>query len=125
MSPTALRLAAADLSIQMRELLIEHVDKPAVELNVIDGNRRRVILALVQRGLLRYCTPDGDCLRPGLGGVVARPMATQISPDGREVLCALLAEYADAIVRAGFAVDHLLSGINAPANRQQSEAVTA
>lgn len=83
------KAVARSLSQPQRELLIEHVDgSRSLEIKVAVGKNNAARKVLIAKRLLR---PDRR----------ERPTKTFITDDGREVLAYVLAEYADALVRAG------------------------
>lgn len=87
------RVIARKLSKAAAELLLEHVDGTAfVDALIRSTDTPRVRLGLIAGRLLRY-TQYGP-----------RPRATTITEDGRAVLCFVLADYADALTAAGYAV---------------------
>lgn len=84
------RSIAAGLSRNCRELLIAHVD---------GGIYVHVGVSLTERRLARRCLFDLGLIRAANYG--DRPHSTKITEKGRGVLCAVLAEYAEALMRAG------------------------
>ena len=83
------KMVARALTQAQRELLIEHVDgSSSVEVAIVVSDRNAARKILLSKGLIR---PDRH--RP--------PKVTTITDDGRQVLAYVLAEYADALVRAG------------------------
>lgn len=83
------KAVARALSQAQRELLIDHVDgSSALEIAVIAGERSGARKVLIAKRLIR---PDRR----------ERPRSTVITDDGRQVLSWVLAEYADALARAG------------------------
>lgn len=87
------QVVARKLSKPAAELLLEHVDGISfVEFPVRPDERNNSRLGLVRAGLLRY-TQRGP-----------RPQTTAITEDGRAVLCFVLADYAEALTAAGYAV---------------------
>lgn len=81
------------LSHQMCDVLVEHIDGE-VAIDVQDHVKMTSKKALVERGLLRIWSPRG-------GQRQGRPRFTYLSEPGRAMLAAVLAHYADALVRAG------------------------
>lgn len=82
------RSIANGLLKSSRDLLINHIDGP-VPLT-IHGNERGPRNALLARSLIAF--PRGG---------MTTPNSTHITNLGREVLCCILGDYADALVRAG------------------------
>lgn len=85
---------AAGLSNAQRALLIEHVDGGAfvpAPISVRLMARRQTTESLQRLGLLRL---DG----------YKSPKSTSVTDDGRMVMALVLAEYADALMRAGYVV---------------------
>jgi hypothetical protein len=76
------------LSLAKRDLLIEHIDT-AVLVHHKHASRTIVAKSLMRDGLIRA----------DMAG--ARPSATVLTPAGREAVAMILADYADAMVRAG------------------------
>jgi hypothetical protein len=89
------------ISSAMRDVLIEHLDGPAAILapsgctwnrtdahDTARANRFRTMKALIERGMLR---PDANM----------RPRLTHITTAGRAALAEALADWADALTRAG------------------------
>ena len=92
------RAVARRLSKAAAELLLDHVDGTAfveAPFTVHDPSRKRTALALMDSGLIRFV------------GYGARPSRTRITEDGRAVLCFVLADYADALTAAGYAIGRL------------------
>jgi hypothetical protein len=81
------------LTAHQRAILFNHIDR---EVSVV-VNRDTFVstMKLIKRGLLRPKPKD-------------RPRHTLLSAKGRELVCKLLAEHADALVAAGF------DGVNEP-----------
>lgn len=80
---------AATLSKGCRDLLVEHVDGSTyVEVPVVAGERKAARQALLSRGLIRFRQHS------------PRPTTTYITDDGRQVLCHVLADYIEALMRA-------------------------
>jgi hypothetical protein len=72
-----------------RDFLIEHVNG----LQTIDvGEDTRTRTALFARDLIRYV---------GAGRSTERPHFTALTDLGREVVCSILGDYADALVKSG------------------------
>jgi len=87
------QLLARQLSFAARELLIEHIDGEvfiSIDIVMANGPRMSSIKNLVRIGLLRYYPPYG------------RPSKTVVTEEGRAVLSHVLANYADALVHAGY-----------------------
>jgi hypothetical protein len=85
-------------SIAMRDVLLDHVDGSCPYVPD-DAVRRLSIVALLKREFLRF-TPPGSP-----GPIPFRPTHTYITSRGREALAFLLADYADALTRAGILRD--------------------
>jgi hypothetical protein len=111
------------LSSNMRDVLIDHLDKEVPILRVAElrgfrgsagGDRIRTVQALLARGLLKT---------NGIRGKRAGTH-TLMTEAGRRELCALLGEYADAIMRARFELPPAGGGVpTAPApHRRKAEA---
>jgi hypothetical protein len=79
------------LTAFQRDMLIEHVDGP-VDVTVRDHRRVCVRDSLITNGMLR---PDHSGPRP------IRPKATILTERGRYALAAVLAHYAESLIRAG------------------------
>lgn len=88
------QVVARKLSKAAAELLLEHVDGTSFVEALIrtDTTMPRVRLGLIAAKLIRY-TQYGP-----------RPKATMITEDGRAVLCFVLADYAEILTAAGYAV---------------------
>lgn len=80
------------LSIAQRDLVIAHIDGPQAAA-VKEGLTRRF---LMERGILISCDRDG--VRRNRTQNVHYTMITE---DGREAMAQILADYAEALVRAG------------------------
>lgn len=78
-----------NLSASQRALLIAHIDGP-VELSVADRHLMRTRLTLTRAGLLLGHPHNSP-----------RPRKTALSDAGKQAVCAVLGEAADALVRAG------------------------
>jgi len=80
------------LTVTMRDILIEHVDGASpIRVRGLSTNYRRAQRALIRRKFLIVHPPSH---------LVIRPIETRITEAGRQALAALLADYADALVRA-------------------------
>lgn len=82
---------ARGLTRQLRELLIEHVNGGTYVEAPFDAQnkyRRRSMAVLMERQLIRFTG-------------YKRHNTTRITEDGRQVLAFILAEYAEALIRAG------------------------
>ncbi len=98
------------LSSNMRDVLIEHLDGREVPIMRVSelrgfrgaagGDRLRTTQALLSRGLLK--TNGARSTAYAVQQHQKAPTHTMITEAGRRELCALLGEYADAIVRARF-----------------------
>ncbi len=84
MSP---RSMARSMPKAQRDLLLRHIDGPQL---LAIGPETYTRNALVLRNLLRFDNPNN-----------LRPHATLITDLGRETVCIILSDYADALVRAG------------------------
>lgn len=81
------RSIASRMPKAQRDLLIAHIDGPQP---LTIGHESMVRNALLARDLLRF--NDRTAFRP---------KTTHLTDTGREVLCIILGDYADALVRAG------------------------
>jgi hypothetical protein len=100
------------LSSQMRDVLIDHLDGAEVPIvrvselkgfrGAAGGDRLRTTQALLARGLLK--TNGARSTAFAVQHHQKAPTHTTITEAGRRELCALLGEYADAILRARFEV---------------------
>jgi hypothetical protein len=95
------------LTTGMRDVLIEHIDGPVpiVRAGNLSGARCKAeairyksVWALMDRGLLIQ--------RPGFS-----PRFTIITEAGREELAKALADWADALVRAGYEISDLAAAV--------------
>lgn len=94
---------ARKLTAEARNLLVDHVDGSRfVEVPVVIGERTRTRQTLLNLRLLKYgwLGEDGK----GKATYNPRPTATYMTDDGRHVLAIVLAEYADALIRAGYGI---------------------
>jgi hypothetical protein len=75
----------------LRDILIEHLDGAAVDFRRAEphSTRRRAIMVLLGRGLIE--AEDR-----------ARPASTTITEKGRQEMCKLLADWADALLQVGY-----------------------
>lgn len=80
---------ARKLSRAARHLLVAHVDGTAP--NVADNHHQATLATLMTAELVSF----------GPGEQSARPRFSRITENGREVLGYVLAEFAEALVRAG------------------------
>lgn len=80
------------LSIAQRDLIIAHIDGPQPAM-VKEGPTRKFLMG---RGILISCRRDGTP-RNRMQAV----HYTMITDDGRETMAQILADYAEALVRAG------------------------
>jgi hypothetical protein len=78
-----------NLSTAQRDLLIRHIDR-AVDVVICDQPRSRE--ALLKTGLLK----------PELPGPQPKPRRTVLTEKGRRAVAMILAEYAEALVAAGY-----------------------
>ncbi len=83
-----------DFSVAQREVLIEHVDGWFPFERQGYCSRNKTVSCLIARGLLSFHNGERG------GWVGERPRQTFLTVLGREVLCALLADYADVLSRA-------------------------
>ena len=83
----SVRAIANKLSKQQRDFLIDHIDGPHP---ISQGYETFVRNALEARGLVCFDLPQS-----------LRPKTTIITELGREIVCAILGDYADALVRSG------------------------
>lgn len=79
----------SQLSLLQRDMLIEHLDTTVSVQRHFDPYRNKIRRQLVDAGLLQL---DRPCF----------PNYTSLTDRGRERLCAILADYADALARSGF-----------------------
>ncbi len=86
----SLALMIAKLSKLQREFLIDHVDgvRPFIDQQIENMTRE----SMIARGLVRY--------HPQSRSHLGRPDGTALTNDGREALCTILGQYADALCRA-------------------------
>ena len=87
---------ARRLSNPQRRHLIALIDGPQPYIECIHRGERWVRVKLFERGLLRHCTATGH-------SVTASMSFYCLSDDGRQVVCAILAEYAEALIAAELA----------------------
>jgi hypothetical protein len=80
------RSQACRLTYEQRAILIKHIDGASP----IMSRNRPALKGLIQRGIITDL----------YGGV--RQRDTKLTDDGREILAALLAEYAEGLIAAGF-----------------------
>ena len=81
------RSIASRMPKPQRDLLIAHVDGPQP---LTIGHESKARNALIERNLLRFNDP-----------MAFRPKTTHLTNLGRETLCIILGDYADALVRCG------------------------
>lgn len=81
----------------MRNVLIDHIDGP-VPIDTMSP-RHKCVVAMVERGWLSYEHAGPDGMR---GLPKARPRWSRITEAGRAVLARLLADYAEALIRAHY-----------------------
>lgn len=94
------RFQLCEISIQMRDVLIDHVDGSCPYVTAA-GVRNSSTIALMRRGYISFL--------PGLSGhqMPTHPKETFITYEGRRVLAIILADAAEVLVRAGqFVADH-------------------
>lgn len=87
---------ARRLSNQQRRYLISMIDGPHPYVECVQQGERWVRVKLFELGLLRHCTATGH-------SVTASVNFYCLSDDGRQVVCAILAEYAEALIAAELA----------------------
>ena len=104
-SNTAARTMANQLSVACRHLLILHIDKKFP----LDRNKNtQARNTLLNRELIKYTQVSG-------AAATNFPTHTALTEIGRAVVCAVLAEYAEAIVNAGDFLERMSSPpISAP-----------
>lgn len=95
---TEVQCKARDLNHAQRGVLIVHVTGKQTATRGC-----KTTYSLMTRGLIRYVGAKGESNSP-------RPTHTVITEEGREVVCAVLGEYADALV----ASSEFLEKISAP-----------
>jgi hypothetical protein len=92
---------AFQLSPPQRDMLIQHMDGRGVPpLHRDSGNTYSTMCSLLARKLLKS---DHRC----------KPPLTHITDDGREALARALADWADALAKAGFEVEDRGNVVNA------------
>lgn len=79
------------LSKSQRDHLIEHISGPQP---ILTGPQVHITGALISRNLIRYVHKFND-------KHAKFPHHTKFTEFGREVVCIILGDYADALVRAG------------------------
>lgn len=79
---TTAHYKARDLQVLMREVLIDHANEKQPFLRT--NPRHPSTVGLIRRGLLRTTTPATH---------------TELTMDGKEVVCIILGHYADAIIK--------------------------
>ena len=77
------------ISASIRDMLIDHLDGRVVPVDVTIRGRAITLFACLERGFIRYDHPPSR-------------YATVITTLGRAALAEALAEWAEALVRAGF-----------------------
>lgn len=94
------RTVAARLPRVAKDLLLAHIDGPRfINVPIVAGTLEVSRTALLNRKLIRC-----DSLN-------ARPTSTVITEDGRHVLAIILADYAEALIRAGYGIEVEASGV--------------
>ena len=123
------------LSSNMRDVLIDHLDGREVPIMRVSelqgyrgaagGDRLRTTQALLARGLLK--TNGARSASYAVQQHQKAPTHTTITEAGRRELCALLGEYADAIMRARFEMPPSGDGVPIPPipHRRLAEAARA
>jgi hypothetical protein len=95
------RTRVAFLSKFQRDFLIEHIDRQVPIIRAEHGARAKTANALIAAGMLRL-VPTGARF----------PQGTKLTDVGREAVCIILGEYADALSRAGiFSGDDALAAV--------------
>jgi hypothetical protein len=99
------RIVARQLTLLQRDLLVDHACAPQpMDVSSIRGRSQ---MALVGRKLLKPWRLGRDPDAPSQTGTSGghntniRPNATALTDYGKEVACAILGQYADALTRAG------------------------
>ena len=87
------KTVASNLSNAQRRHIVGMVDGPKPYVEAIDASERKTRLSLFNLRLIRLCTEAGHAV-----GVGAKFYC--MTEDGRAVLCFVLAEYAEALIRA-------------------------
>jgi hypothetical protein len=85
---------ALRLSPSQAEFLTDHVNGTREIRHTMTDDRTRN--PLIAKGLVYFVMPPE---------IVGRPKETRLTEEGRDVLCALLAFYAERLTRFGFAFD--------------------
>ena len=98
-SNTAARRMASQLSVGPRHLLILHIDK---KLPLDRKKNTQARNTLLNRELIKYTQVNG-------AASTEFPTHTALTEIGRATVCAVLAEYAEAIVNAGDFLDRMAS----------------
>lgn len=83
------RFRTKEVSIPQRDILIDHLDTEC-PINLRNGARHQGIVRLVSHGLLQYNSHRHP---------FTSTTTTVLTELGREMLCALLADYADTLAR--------------------------
>lgn len=108
-----LKQLASFMQRPSRELLMEHVDGEAwAEVGVVlkNSGRRNAMMTLMDRGLIRYS-----------GHKHMRRQTTTITEDGRFVLAIILADFAEALIKAGYALETVGTPVVARTARLMAE----
>lgn len=82
------------LTLVSRRVLLDHIDGAEIALPIARDQSWPTRELLIRLGLVRFGQNGTD-----------RPRTTKITEKGREVLACLLAEYADALLRAGYGIE--------------------
>lgn len=84
-------IAALRLSATQREFIVDHVDGTREIRHIKSEDTTRKALTAMR--LVVYVTPEN---------ISKRPHATRLTDKGRDVLCAVLANYAERLMRFAF-----------------------
>ncbi len=78
-------------AVILRDILIEHLDGAAVDFRLAEPHsaRRKAIMVLLERGFI-----DAKDR--------ARPSCTTVTEKGRQEMCRLMANWADALLKIGY-----------------------
>lgn len=101
---TGVRFELCEMSIQMRDVLLDHVDGSA-PYSINHHLRNHSIEALHKRGYVSFYRCSIHHPREVGMGRPARPRETFITDAGRRALAAVLADAADILVRANAFVE--------------------
>lgn len=90
---------AVRLSRPQRQILIDHIDRPRL-IRVNIANEMPSLRGMVHDGLLRWA-PFHGCTPAWERGSRSHPTHTLITEEGRYALSAILADYAETLVKLG------------------------